>query len=249
MSEEPGRWRGDNSPGAIEAVLSRAMGGARTPYDWLARAVSESATRVLDLACGAGAMIDRLERPHRVVVGLDLSAAELGEARARDRGPLLQADGSYLPFQDGCFDAVVSSIGLAVVPNREQLFREVSRVLRPGGVFAALTPSLRPLSVENARLLSRLSSNLRRPAQLPGVVEFKAKRMLTDAGLTKSEDSRARYFFEVHNVGDAEVLFDGLRASRDPARRAAATAFLLGRADRDGSVRVPLPMRRITAIK
>lgn len=249
MSESAGRWQGDNSPGAIEAVLSRSWGGARTPYDWLARAVSDSAVRVLDLACGAGAMIDRLQRPGRVVVGLDLSAAELGEARARDRGPLLQADGSYLPFQDACFDAVVSSIGLAVVPDREQLFREVSRVLRPGGVFAALTPSLRPLNVENARLLSRLSRTLRRTAQLPGFVEFKAKRMLNEAGLTKSEDSRARYFFEVHNADDAEVLFDGLRASKDPARRAAATAFLMGRADRDGSVRVPLPMRRITAIK
>ncbi|MEZ5087435.1 MAG: class I SAM-dependent methyltransferase [Tessaracoccus sp.] len=249
MSEAGGRWDGDNTPGAIEAVLSRSLGGAQTPYDWLARAVSDSAVRVLDLACGAGAMIDRLAKPGRLVVGLDLSPAELGEARLRGRGPLVQADGNYLPFQDEYFDAVVSSIGLAVVPDRERLFSEVSRVLRPGGVFAGLTPSLRPLNIENARLLSRLSSHLRRTAQLPGFVEFKAKKMLGSVGLTKSEDSRARYFFEVHGPNDAEILFDGLRAPKDPTRRAAATAFLLSRADRHGSVRVPLPMRRITAIK
>ncbi|MDF1488256.1 class I SAM-dependent methyltransferase [Tessaracoccus caeni] len=249
MSEANGRWDGGNSPGSIEAVLSRARGGEQTSYDWLARAVSDSAIRVLDLACGAGAMIERLDKPGRLVVGLDLSEPELAEAAARGRWPLVRADGGYLPFQDGCFDAVVSSIGLAVVPDRERLFTEVSRVLRPGGVFAGLTPSLRPLNIENARLLSQLSRHLRRTAQLPGFVEFKAKRMLNSAGLTKSEDSRARYFFEVHNAADAEVLFDGLRAPKDPARRAAATAFLLSRADRHGSVRVPLPMRRITAIK
>ena len=39
--------------GIIEAVLSRAMAGDHSPYRWLARAVSESATTVVDLACGS----------------------------------------------------------------------------------------------------------------------------------------------------------------------------------------------------
>ena len=128
------------------------------------------------------------------------------------------------------------------------------RGLEPEGTFRVLLDEagvhvVPPLNTENVRLLSQLTPHLRRTAQLPGFVEFKAKKMLASVGLTKSEDSRARYFFEVHDAADAEVLFDGLRAPKDPTRRAAATAFLLSRADRHGSVRVPLPMRRITAIK
>jgi len=103
--------------GAMEGVLSRAFGGGSTPYEWLSRAVSASATQVLDLACGAGAMIERLERPGRTVTGLDRSREELLEAQRRGRGPLVQAHASYLPFADGSFDAVVSSLGISVVAD------------------------------------------------------------------------------------------------------------------------------------
>src|SRR4051812_41043485 len=62
--------------GVIEEVLSRARSGDRSPYRWLARAVSADACTVLDLACGSGAMSRELGLPGRTVMGLDLSEHE-----------------------------------------------------------------------------------------------------------------------------------------------------------------------------
>ena len=52
--------------GIAEAVLSRALAGDHSPYRWLARAVSATATTVVDLACGSGPMSRELARPGRL---------------------------------------------------------------------------------------------------------------------------------------------------------------------------------------
>ena len=232
----------------MEAVLSRSYGGGRTPYEWLARSVSSSANLVLDLACGAGAMIERLERPGRTVIGLDRSESELAAAQALGRGPLVLGHASYLPFADNSFDAVVTSLGVAVVADRPRFLSEAARVLRPGGVFAALTPSMRPANLDDIRLISRLASYLRVPPHLPGTTEFKAKEALAAVGLTKAEDARAKYYYEVGNETDASVLLAGLRAPVEADRAGAAIEFLRSRLA-GGPVKIPLPMRRIIAIK
>lgn len=241
-------WFGARTPGAVEDVLRRSRGGDHTPYDWLARAVSASARTVLDLACGAGAMIERLAEPERTVIGLDRSETQLREAARRGRGPLVQGHASYLPFADDSFDAVVTSLGIAVVADRPRFLAEAARVLRPGGVFAALTPSLRPANVDDLRIVSRLARHLRVSPQVPGITEFKAKTALAEVGLVKTEDSRAKYYYEVADVTDARRLVEGLRMPADPDRIGPAIAFMAERAT-GGVVRVPLPMRRIIAIK
>lgn len=228
--------------------MSRSFGGERTAYEWLARGVSSSANLVLDLACGAGAMSAQLAKPGRTVIGLDRSEVELAEAAARGRGPLVLGHASYLPFADGAFDAVVTSLGVGVVADRPRFLAEAARVLRPGGVFAALTPSMRPASLDDVRLISRLASYLRVPPHLPGTTEFRAKEALALVGLTKAEDARAKFYFEVADEEDAAMLLAGLRAPVDADRAAAAIAFLRGRLV-TGPVRIPLPMRRIIAIK
>lgn len=250
MSDVDGvlKWFGGRQPGAMEKVLSRAYGGDRTPYEWLARAVSASAATVLDLACGAGAMVERLQKPGRLVVGLDRSEAELREGQRRGRGPFVQGHASYLPFADGSFDAVVTSLGISVVADRPRFLAEAARVLRPGGVFAALTPSLRPANIEDLRIVSRLGGHLRTSPHLPGVTEFKAKRALGEVGLTLAEDKRAKYYYELADEKDAEDFLAGLRAPVDAARTAATLDFLAQRLQM-GPVKLPLPMRRIIAIK
>ena len=239
-------WFGPGRPQAVDRVLRRTFGGEQTPYEWLARAVSGSATLVLDLSCAAGGLGTLLAAPGRSVVTLDESRTCL--SAADDGRQVVQADPSLMPFSDGSFDAVVTSLGLGLTEDRMQFLQEVARVLRPGGVFAGLTPSLRPMNIDDLRIASQLGAYLRVSPHLAGTVEFRAKTMLASVGLTKMEDSRGRHHFEVRNRRDAEVLVGGLRQAGDRARASSAIDFLATRAG-DGPVRVPLPMRRIVAIK
>lgn len=243
----PGRsWLQPGRPQAIDKVLKATFGGDHTPYEWLARSVSSSATAVLDVSCGASGLGQRLVRPGRLVVSVDESNSCLQPSEAEHA--MVQADPRHLPFLDGAFDAVVTSLGLGLANDRLEFLTEVARVLRPGGVFAGLTPSLRPMSMEDLRIASQLGGYLRVSPHLPGTVEFRAKTMLGAAGLTKMEDSRGRHHFEVNNRQDAQTLISGLRQAGDRAQAASAVEFLTARAAK-GPVRVPLPMRRIVAIK
>ena len=241
------RWGGSRRPGASERVLELARGGELGPFDWLARSVSSSATRVLDLACATGVMTRRLVSDGRTVIGVDLSSDNIAEAGSTGIGEYVQADMRFLPFADGSFDAVVSSLGLGMVDDRDEFLAEVSRVLRPGGIFAALTPSLRPLGRSDLRIIGQLAAHLRVAPQVPGLAEFRAKQSLAAVGLTKIEDKRARYHFTIAGPHDAEVLLAGLREATDRAR-AAAAEFLADRAAR-GEFTIPLPTRRIVALK
>ena len=142
----------ESRAGVAEDILSRAYSGPSTPYRWLARAVSRRADTVLDIASGAGAMSRELAREGRTIVGVDMSVAELTLAASRSDDPWLCADGRALPVADESFDAVTSSMGVVVIRPADQLFREVARVLKPGGVFAFMAPTVRPLRlVETAR--------------------------------------------------------------------------------------------------
>jgi ubiquinone/menaquinone biosynthesis C-methylase UbiE len=73
-------------------------------------------------------------------IGLDLSDAQLAHARALSRSatpPLLvQPSAESLPFRTDTFDIVSCDQGATVFAAPEQVVSEVSRVLRPEGVFA-----------------------------------------------------------------------------------------------------------------
>ena len=54
-----------------------------------------------------------------------------------DRASFVQAPPGPLPFADAAFDVVFSKDALLHVPDKDALFAEIFRVLKPGGVFAA----------------------------------------------------------------------------------------------------------------
>ncbi len=96
---------------------------------------------ILDLACGAGRHMIEFERRSLSVVGLDLSAALLTQARARGPGLMLvRGDMRVLPFSDSAFGTVVNfftSFGYFADPEDDTaVLNEIRRVLRPGGCFA-----------------------------------------------------------------------------------------------------------------
>ncbi len=92
--------------------------------------------RVLDLACGTGDLTRLARRCGYHVVGSDLSAGMLA---ANGTGtPLVEADGSRLPFADAAFDGLVCGYALRNFTDLAATLAECARVLRPGGRFAVL---------------------------------------------------------------------------------------------------------------
>jgi len=92
--------------------------------------------RVLDLACGTGDLT-RLALRHRYrVVGSDLSAGML--AANGTPAPLVEADGSRLPFVDGAFDGLVCGYALRNFTDLAATLAECARVLCPGGRLSVL---------------------------------------------------------------------------------------------------------------
>jgi ubiquinone/menaquinone biosynthesis C-methylase UbiE len=98
--------------------------------------------RVLDIACGTGAVtrLAALRMMSGRVVGLDLNPGMLGVARSvPDNGaPIEWVEGSALslPFDDRSFDVVLCQLGLQFFPNRPLAVSEMRRVLAPGGRVA-----------------------------------------------------------------------------------------------------------------
>ncbi|MCC7372951.1 MAG: class I SAM-dependent methyltransferase [Chloroflexi bacterium] len=116
----------------------------------LARLPAGRRLRVLDLGCGHGDLTPLLLNESRLeIVAVDLSAAALGQFRARqagrlpDRLRLTRASVYELPFADAAFDVVVS-FGYASAASYAGAESEVARVLRPGGlaIIDFVSPSL-----------------------------------------------------------------------------------------------------------
>jgi SAM-dependent methyltransferase len=95
---------------------------------------------LLDVACGAGGPSLRLARTSGCQVrGIDLHQDAVSRARAQaardglsERAGFDKVDaGKPLPFDDGSFDGVICVDAVNHLANREQVFREWARVLRP----------------------------------------------------------------------------------------------------------------------
>jgi demethylmenaquinone methyltransferase / 2-methoxy-6-polyprenyl-1,4-benzoquinol methylase len=112
--------------GLDQAWRRGAVGSLALPEDAL----------VLDLACGTGDLSRLARRSGYRVVGADLSAGMLAANGAST--PLVEADGSRLPFVDGAFDGLVCGYALRNFTDLAATLSECARVLRAGGRLAVL---------------------------------------------------------------------------------------------------------------
>jgi SAM-dependent methyltransferase len=114
--------------------------------------------RWLDLGCGHRVLPNWREGEERALVassrlaaGIDYDLPSLRRHRSisiRTRGDL-----SHLPFADGSFDLASANMVLEHLENPLEMFREVRRVLAPGGSFLFHTPNLWGYATVGARLL------------------------------------------------------------------------------------------------
>lgn len=127
----------DRHAGITAAAFARGrVEDGRASYQVLAELAARR-ERVLDLGCGDGELLVRLQRRGAVAIGVDRSAAEV--ALARRRGALaVCGDARRLPVADATMSLVVSHLAFSVMEGVEEIAGEIDRVLVPGGRFAAV---------------------------------------------------------------------------------------------------------------
>ena len=104
----------------------------------------EPDARVLDIGCGGGANLAEFPKlcPQGSVCGIDFSAVSVASSLRKNAGAVAagrcevrQGDVSRLPYTDASFDLVTAFETVYFWPDLAQNFREVYRVLKPGGIF------------------------------------------------------------------------------------------------------------------
>jgi ubiquinone/menaquinone biosynthesis C-methylase UbiE len=97
----------------------------------------DSSSRVLDVACGPGIVVEALARFALEVVGCDITPAMLDKARQRCAAAGLSnvrftpGRAEALPFDDASFDVVVSRSAVHHFSEPTVAFREMARVVKP----------------------------------------------------------------------------------------------------------------------
>ncbi len=131
-------------------------GSGGKDYDEISRGIADSiehcvmrlnpqpGERILDLSTGTGWTSRVVARRGATVVGVDIAAELLDAARDIAEAEALSidyriGDAEDLPFEDGAFDAVVSTYGVMFASRPEAAAAELARVCRKGGRIALTT--------------------------------------------------------------------------------------------------------------
>lgn len=130
---DPGRRR------AARTATERYNAAGDVHGDVADRLAAEGHGLVVDVGCGSGVLMALLRQRGVPVVGVDASPSQL----ARAAGARVRADALKLPFPDESVGGVAALYVLYHLPDPVQAIAECHRVLQPGGLFAACSPSRR----------------------------------------------------------------------------------------------------------
>ena len=110
----------------------------------VAEALSQPFKTVLDIGCGTGALMSLIHesRKDARLFGIDISEEMIKVAQAKlgKAADLTVSDSEKLPFKSGSFDLVLCTFSFHHHPNPTVVFREMQRVLSPGGRIIMADP-------------------------------------------------------------------------------------------------------------
>jgi len=168
---------------------------------------------VLDVGAGAG--IDCLVAARRVgptgrVIGLDMTPAMIEKARdnARQAGvtnvEFRLGEAEAMPVADATADWVISNCVINLAPDKKKVFREVVRVLKPGGrvaisdlVFADDAPELpASLATDPELYIACVAGAVRESKYLAAMLEAGLVDVAVTARMTYGEDALQGFFRE-----------------------------------------------------
>jgi SAM-dependent methyltransferase len=147
---------------------------------------------VLDLGSGAGFDVfiaGRKVGPKGRVIGVDMTPDMLARARRNiepyrlktglDNVEFRLGEIEHLPLADSCVDVVISNCVINLSPNKPQVWREMARVLKPGGRVAVSDMALlKPLPVSVLEMVEA-----RIGCVAGAALVFETERMAIEAGL------------------------------------------------------------------
>jgi SAM-dependent methyltransferase len=142
----------------VPEASCESFAGVANPFSMGALQPGED---VLDVGCGAG--MDSLVAAQMVgasgsVTGIDMtpemvvkargSIAEMGLGNVR----IVEGSAEQLPFDDASFDVVISNGVIDLIPDKDAVFSEITRALRPGGRIQLADVTIQnPVSEESKR--------------------------------------------------------------------------------------------------
>jgi SAM-dependent methyltransferase len=152
---------------------------------------------VLDVGCGRGGTLSVLNeyfQPSRTI-GLDLCHAAVAFCgRQYARGRFINGDAEHLPFPDRTFEIVTNVESSHTYPTIANFYREVQRVLKPGGVF--LYTDLQPRQ--------QLTANIDLLREMGFGVEI--ERDITANVLASCDATAATHLAAFAGTNDAELM-------------------------------------------
>jgi SAM-dependent methyltransferase len=110
---------------------------------------------ILEIGCGAGGMLEPLQRYGRVT-GLDYSQDAMRYCHSRGFARVVTGLGNELPFPDETFDLVALFDVIEHIPDDRQVLAEVRRVLKPDGKVFISVPAYQFLYSQNDRVVHHL---------------------------------------------------------------------------------------------
>jgi ubiquinone/menaquinone biosynthesis C-methylase UbiE len=186
----------------------------------------------LDVGCGVGHTLRRLAPRVRLAVGADATPGMLEGARTlldRERianAVLVTTPAESLPFLDSSFDVVTCRLAAHHFADIGRAFREVHRVLRPGGRFV-LSDNYAPDDEALDRFINTLEATRDRTHVREHTVSG-WRELLEQAGFGVSDESRGTVHIETEPwlarsrtpEADARRVREMMRAAPKPTRDA-----------------------------
>ena len=142
----------------VPEASCESFAGVANPFSM---GVLQPGEDVLDVGSGAGMdtlVAAQMVGPTGSVTGIDMTPEMVAKARGSTAemglGNVTFVEGSaeHLPFDDASFDVVISNGVIDLIPDKDAVFSEITRVLRPGGRIQLADVTIQnPVSEESKR--------------------------------------------------------------------------------------------------